>query len=123
MLSYFPGMNEEFETERMNSLATLTEMGDAELIPDRFAVFREQFGTFITSGGSLERYHSNALFQATMTYEDYQEYRRLIDSTLSDVTNKTGPYGSYTRAAGTLQDMLEDLRAAQPAHTAQYDGG
>ncbi|MCB9893203.1 MAG: adenylate/guanylate cyclase domain-containing protein [Planctomycetes bacterium] len=123
MLSYFEGMKEEYETERMNSLAILTEMGDAELIPDRFAVFREQFGTFITSGGRLERYHSNALFQATMTYDDYQEYRRLIDSTLEDAGQKKGPYGSYSRAPETLQDMLSDLKVAQPQHTAQYDGG
>ena len=123
MLSYFAGMNEEFETERMNSLAILTEMGDAELVPDRFAVFREQFSTFVTSGGRLERYHSNALFQATMTYADYQEYRRLIDSTLTDIGNKTGPYSGYTHSAETVQNMLSDLKVAQPQHTAQYDGG
>ena len=123
LLAYFGEMNDEkLETERMNSLAIITEMGDAELIPDRFAVFREQFGTLVPDAGSLERYHSKALFQASMTYDDYSEFRRLIDTTLEDATNKKGPFGSYTRAPQTLQAMLEDLRAAQPQHTAQYDG-
>ncbi|MCB9933720.1 MAG: adenylate/guanylate cyclase domain-containing protein [Planctomycetes bacterium] len=123
MVSYFGGMDPELETERMNALAILSEMGDAALIPDRFAVFREQFDTFITSGGRLERYHSKALFEAEMSYDDYKEFRRLIDSTIEDVNNKTGKFSSYTRAREVLQGMLEDLRLAQPQHTAQYDGG
>lgn len=123
LVSYFGSNDEKLETEQMNALALLTEMGDTELIPDRFAVFRSQFGTWVGGGGRLERFHFKALFQASMTFEDYQEYRRLIDSTLEDVTNRTGPYGSYSKAAEVLQEMLEDIRLAQPEHSARYDGG
>jgi len=114
-------MDEQFETEQMNALALLTEQGDTELIPDRFAVFRAQFSEFVVGNGALERFHSNALFQAPMSFDDYKEYRRLIDSSIADVNNKTGPFSNYTKAPGTLQAMLDDLRAAQPTHTAQYD--
>lgn len=123
LVSYVGSSDEQLETEQMNALALLTEMGDTELIPDRFAVFRAQFDTLVGGGGRLERFHSKALFQAPMTYEDYQEYRRLIDSTLEDVTNRTGRFGSYSNAPGILQAMLEDIRLAQPQHSAQYDGG
>ncbi|MCA8919512.1 MAG: hypothetical protein KDB32_10575 [Planctomycetes bacterium] len=122
MVSFVNSTDEKLETEQMNSLAILAEKGDVQLITDRFAVFRAQFDSFLTSTDSLTRYHSNTLFQAEMTYDDYKEYRNLIDTTLDDVTNKRGRYGSYTRVPGVLQAMLTDIRAAQPIHTAQYDG-
>lgn len=112
----------ENETERMNAIAILIDMGDTELIADRFFVFREHFGDFMTSD-RLERDHSKALFMAPMEYESYAEYRTLIDNTMKDVADRKGPYGIYTQSMTKLQNMLEDIRLAQPQHTAQYDGG
>jgi hypothetical protein len=121
LVSYAGSTDEQFATERMNALALLTEMGDAELIPDRFDIFRASFDEFVT-GDAVERHHAKALFEAPMTLEDYKEYRRLIDSSLTDVTNKTGKFSSYTKAGPNLQALLDDIRAAQPSLTTQFEG-
>ena len=121
LVSYTANTEKEFGTERMNALAILAEKGDARLIEDRFALFRDEFDTFVRDPDRLSRYHSNALFQAEMSYDDYKEYRRLIDGTIAAVRDGT-KYSGYTRVPGILQNMLEDLRNAQPQHTAQYDG-
>ena len=113
---------EDFQTERMNSVAILLDMGDVELIPDRFYIFREHFKDIMTSD-RLEREHAKALFLAPMTYEQYEEFRTLIDSTMADVAERKGPFGMYTNSMEKLQNMLDDIRVAQPQHTAQYDGG
>ncbi|MBZ0137558.1 MAG: adenylate/guanylate cyclase domain-containing protein [Planctomycetes bacterium] len=113
--------NKEFESERMNAVAILTDMGDAELIPDRFYVFREHFDDIMNE--RLSQHHAKALFAAPMTYEEYAEFRGLIDTTLRDVTDQKGAYRGYQDAQTQLQQMLEDIRAAQPQHTVQYDAG
>jgi ribosomal protein S7 len=121
LLSYVNSTDEQFQTEQMNALALLTEMGDAELIKDRFVVFRAQFDEFV-SGDGVERHHAKALFEAPMTLDDYKEFRRLIDSNLTDVNNKTGRFSSYTKAGPNLQQLLDDIRVAQPSLTTQFEG-
>jgi hypothetical protein len=121
LVSYAGSTDEQFAIQRMNALALLTEMGDAELIPDRFDIFRANFDEFV-SGDAVERHHAKALFEAPMTLDDYKEFRRLIDTNLTDVNNKTGRFSSYTKAPGSLQALLDDLRVAQPSLTTQFEG-
>ena len=110
------------ETEQMNALAILATKGDAERIDARLAVFRAQFSTFVTSSDRLTRAHSKALFVPAMSYDDYEEFRLLIDTSLRETTNREGRFASHSKAATILQDMLDDLRAAQPDHTWRHDG-
>jgi class 3 adenylate cyclase len=121
LVRYASSTESDDSTRRMNAVAILTETGDTERIPDRFYVFREHLADFVSSG-RLERFHSNALFTAPMTYDEYREFRGLIDHTLQETAERKGKFGSYSSALGILQDMLSDLRQAQPQHTAQYDG-
>lgn len=121
MVGFVNSTADDIEAEKMNSLAILAEKGDVRLIEDRFGLFRDLFDSFVTDPDRLSRYHSNALFLEEMNYEDYKEYRRLLDGTIEAVNNKT-KYSGQTRVPGILQAMREDLHKAQPLHTAQYDG-
>lgn len=111
----------EFDTERGNSFAILAEMGDIELVEDRFWLFRKTFEDYM-GGSTPDRAHMKALFAAPMTMDDYKEYRAIIDSNLKDVQAKTGRWSVYSNAAEKLTALLEDIRATQPAHTADFGG-
>lgn len=111
----------EFETPRENSFAILAEMGDVELVEDRFWLFRKAFDNYMGSGFP-RREHMKALFVAPMTAEDYKEYRAIIDSNLRDAQAKTGRWSSYSNAIERLTALQDDIRAAQPALTADFGG-
>jgi len=111
----------EFDTERENSFAVLAEMGDIDLVEDRFWLFRDTFDSYM-GGSTPDRVHMKALFAAPMTLEDYKEYRAIIDSNLKDVRAKTGRWSMYTNAVDKLTALLEDLREVQPAHTEVFGG-
>lgn len=111
----------DVDTERENAFGILAEMGDVELIDDRFWLFRRTFEDYM--GGNMpERSHMKALFAAPMTSDDYKEYRTIIDSNLKDAQAKTGRWSVYTNAVDKLTALLEDIREAQPAHTADFGG-
>lgn len=108
-------------TERLNSFCILAEMGDVELVTDRFWLFRQLFDDYMTS--SLpSREHMKTLLAAPMSAEDYKEARTLIEGHLRDVRNKEGRYTVYTTATEKLNNLLEDLRQGQPLHTDAFGG-
>lgn len=109
--------------EQVNALAILIDMGEAGVIQDPFGVFRDQFDDMMKFSATLTRHHRQAIFQLEISYDDYKEFRRVIDKNLEDVTNKVGPYANYTHARERLQEMQTDLRAAQPIHTEQFEQG
>lgn len=112
---------------RQNCFALLADRAELGAIKDPFGYFRDNFEIFMENNWAkadnektpLTRAQVRRLFELSMTLEDYRECKRLLDATLEDINKKTGRWGSYNYARDTALAMLEDLKAAQPAHAAE----
>lgn len=118
---------------RQNSYALLADRADLGAIDDPFGYFRENFEIFMENpwnkkdndGNPVETYLTREqvkrLFEKSMTLDTYREFKRLLDTTLEDINNKTGRWGNYNYTRDTALALLEELNAAQPAHAAEAE--
>jgi len=114
------GLSAKNRYVQMNSFALIVEKGDIDEIKDVKPFFLENFGNFIEYQNMLARPQWKAVFSRSLTMDEYTEYRKLIESTLSDVKAKKGHWSVYKAAPKILSDMIADLKELQPAHTKTY---
>ncbi|MCC7507911.1 MAG: adenylate/guanylate cyclase domain-containing protein [Planctomycetes bacterium] len=126
---YMGEVRPEF-SKRQNCFALLADRAELGSITDPFGYFRDNFEIFMENNWpgvdeagnpvatALTREQVRRLFEMKMSLDDYKEFRRLIGQTMDDIGAKTGRWSIYTYARETIRMMLEDLKAAQPAHEA-----
>lgn len=107
-------------TRNANCFAVLADKGEAGLVQDRFEFFRDVLVNEHLRDGTVQHEHIKALFTEPMTFEEYKQYRALIDECRQETVN--GRFQSYSLAKDIIEGWLTSLREAQPQHTAAYSG-
>lgn len=107
-------------TLNANCFAVLADKGEAGLVQDRFEFFRDVLVNEHLRDGTVQQEHIKALFTEPMTFEEYKQYRALIDECRQETVG--GRYQAYSLAKDIIEGWLSALREAQPQHTAAYSG-
>jgi hypothetical protein len=125
------GIKPELEA-RMNAFSMLADMGDASELKDRLDFLKTCHALFWnyeqvkTPQGEFvhkPRYdatHMRALFTATMTADEYGDFRRFLDTIKGDISQRTGPFGAYKHGAEVIDNLLKELNEAQPEHASSW---
>ncbi|MEE9312258.1 MAG: adenylate/guanylate cyclase domain-containing protein [Planctomycetota bacterium] len=114
---------------RITAFALCSERLDLEAIKDPYAYFVENFEILLKNEWEdkivrgkpyvpkISRANVAALFALDMSEDDFKETLMFIEGAISDYQQKTKWY-SYRYSINTMNDMLEDLKAAHP----EYEG-
>ena len=106
---------------RASSFAILADMGDAAEVKDPYGFFRDMYPLFVFQSGTTTAAHWQALFELKMPFDDFVALYQLIDGHLQETLQRKGRYGAYTGASKIFQQMIDDLKAAQPEHAARLE--
>ena len=106
---------------RAGSFAILADMGDAAEVKDPYGFFRAILGMFISQSSTTTAAHWQALFELKMPFDDFVALYELIDGHLQETLQRKGRYGAHTAAPKIFQQMIDDLKAAQPEHEARRE--
>lgn len=105
-------------TFNSNCFAVLADKGEAGVVENRFEFFRDILMDETLRNNTLQIEHFKALFAEPMTYEEYKQYRTLIDECRQETVD--GRYRGYGLAKAMIDNWQTVIREAQPQHTADY---
>lgn len=105
-------------TFNANCFAILADKGEAGVVENRFEFFRDILMDETLRNNTLQIEHFKALFAESMTYEEYKQYRELIDDCRQETVG--GRYQAYGNAKDMIENWQTAIREAQPQHTADY---
>ncbi len=105
-------------TFNANCFAILADKGEAGVVQNRFEFFRDILVDETLRNNTLQIEHFKALFAEPMTYEEYKQYRELIDECRKETVG--GRFQSYGYAKDMIENWQTAIREAQPQHTADY---
>lgn len=119
MKKQFPNDKDQFDTTfNCNCFAVLADMGEASLVGNRFEFFRDIMVHETLSDSVLQPEHFKALFAESMSFDEYKQYRALLDELKQEAID--GKYQAYSLADDVIANWLVLLKEAQPQHTAEY---
>ncbi|GIK51870.1 MAG: hypothetical protein BroJett014_08430 [Planctomycetota bacterium] len=105
-------------TFNANCFSILADKGEAGVLENRFEFFRDVLVDACLRDNVLQIEHIKALFAEPMTFEEYKQYRELIDDCRRETID--GRYQSYSLAKDMIEAWQAAIREAQPQHTEAY---
>ncbi|KAA0207302.1 hypothetical protein EDM80_15890 [bacterium] len=105
-------------TFNANCFAILADKGEAGVVENRFEFFRDVLVEAGLRDNAVQIEHIKALFAEPMTFEEYRQYRELIDECRRETID--GRFQSFSLAKDMIEAWQAAIREAQPQHTEAY---
>ncbi|MCC6572485.1 MAG: adenylate/guanylate cyclase domain-containing protein [Planctomycetes bacterium] len=100
--------------ERVNCYCILADMGEADQLKDRLDFFKDVLKTLFERN-EIFASHLKPMLALNMTYEEYLEYRKIMDNARDD-----SEFAAYGYRHEVLDQLVKDIKEVQVAHTARY---